>query len=50
MNDINRRRGIINVFLKAIYLFDDRLTLILNGEDKRIVGGDIPLDDLEASS
>ena len=38
VNDINNRRSIINIFLRAIYLSDDRLTLILNGGDKcRIV-------------
>ena len=48
--DINNRRGIINIFLRAIYLFDDRLTLILNGGDKVIVIDDILLDDIEASN
>ena len=50
MNDVNNRRGIINIFLRAIYLFDDRLTLILNGGDKPIVIDDILLDDIEASN
>ena len=50
VNDINNRRGIINIFLRAIYLFDDRLTLILNGGDKPIVIDDILLDDIEASN
>ena len=50
VNDTNNRRGIINIFLRAIYLFDDRLTLILNGGDKPIVIDDILLDDIEASN
>nr|WP_307757125.1 recombinase family protein [uncultured Christensenella sp.] len=50
VNDINNRRGIINVFLRAIYLYDDRLTLILNGGDKPITIEDIPLDEIEASN
>ena len=50
VNDINNRRGIINIFLRAIYLFDDRLTLILNGGDKPIIIDDILLDDIEADN
>jgi len=50
VNDINNRRGIINIFLRAIYLFDDRLTLILNGGDKPIVIDDILLDEIKASN
>ena len=37
INDEHNRRGIINIFLRAIYLFDDRLTLILNGGDRQII-------------
>jgi len=47
VNDANNRRGIINIFLKAIYLWDDHLTLVLNGGEKPIVIDDILLDDIE---
>ena len=48
INDINHRRGIINIFLRAIYLFDDKLTLILNGGNKAITIDHILLDEIEA--
>ena len=47
VNDENNRRGIINIFLRAIYLFDDRMTLILNGGDRPITIDDILLDEIE---
>lgn len=50
INDENNRRGIINIFLRAIYLYDDRFTLILNGGDKAITIDDILLDEIEASN
>lgn len=47
INDENNRRGIINIFLRAIYLFDDRFTMILNGGDRQITIDDILLDEIE---
>jgi site-specific DNA recombinase len=47
INDENNRRGIINIFLRAIYLYDDRMTLILNGGDRQITIDDILLDEIE---
>ena len=47
INDENNRRGIINIFLRAIYLFDDRLTLILNGGDRQITIDNILIDEIE---
>ena len=49
INDDNNRRGLINIFLRAIYLKDDRFTLILNGGNKPIVMDDILLDEIEAA-
>ena len=46
-NDENTKRGIINIFLRAIYLFDETFTLILNGSDRPIVIDDILLDEIE---
>jgi DNA invertase Pin-like site-specific DNA recombinase len=50
VNDENNRKGIINIFLRAIYLFDDRMTLILNGGDRPIEIDDIMLDEIEADN
>lgn len=46
-NDENIKRGIINIFLRAIYLYDDRFTMILNGSDTPITIDDILLDEIE---
>ena len=37
----------VNIFLRAIYLYDDRMTLILNGGDRPITIDDILLDEIE---
>ena len=37
----------VNIFLRAIYLYDDRMTLILNGGDRQITIDDILLDKIE---
>ena len=50
VNDETNRKGIINIFLRAIYLWDNRFTLILNGGDKPITIEDIPLDEIETSN
>ena len=47
VNDENTRRGLVNIFLRAIYLYDDRMTLILNGGDRPITIDDILLDEIE---
>lgn len=47
INDEHNRRGIINIFLRAIYLFDDRFTLILNGGDRQITIDNILIDEIE---
>ena len=47
INDENSRRGIVNIFLRAIYLYDDRMTLILNGGDRPITIDEILLDEIE---
>jgi len=46
LNDETKRRGIINIFLSAIYLWDDKVTLVLNGGNVPIVIEDIPLDEI----
>lgn len=47
VNDENNRRGMVNIFLRAIYLYDDRMTLILNGGDRPITIDNILLDEIE---
>jgi DNA invertase Pin-like site-specific DNA recombinase len=49
-NDERNRKGIINIFLNAVYLWDDKMTLILNGGDKPITIDDILLDEIEAGN
>ena len=48
INDINNRRGMINIFVRAIYLFDDTITLVLNGGNRPITIDNILLDEIEA--
>ena len=47
LNDINIRRGFINIFVRAIYLYDKKMTLYLNAGDKEIVIDDILIDETE---
>ena len=47
IDDENTRRGIINIFLRAIYLYDDRMTLIFNGGERPIILDDVLLDEIE---
>ena len=49
MNDINDRRGLINIFVREIYLKNDRFTMILNGSGQPVEVTDLLLDDLEAA-
>ena len=50
LGDEINRKGIVNIFLRAIYLWDDRFTLILNGGDKPVTIEDIPFEEIEASN
>ena len=47
VNDPNIRRGLINIFIRAIYLYDDKMTLIMNGGDRPITIDDILLEEVE---
>ena len=47
VNDPNIRRGLINTFIRAIYLYDDKMTLIMNGGDRPITIDDILLEEVE---
>ena len=46
INDENTKRG-INIFLRAVYLYDDRFTLILNGSEKPVTIDDALLNEIE---
>ena len=48
-NDVNKRRAIINIFVNAIYLYDDRFTVIFNSWSRMLEVKDIPLDDIETA-
>lgn len=50
VDDENNRKGIINIFLRAVYLWDDKIMLILNGGDKPTTIEDILLDEIEANN
>ena len=47
--DFEKRRAIINIFVNAVYLYDDHFTLLINASKKPICVEDIPLDDIEAA-
>ena len=49
MNDINDRRSLINIFVREIYLKNDRFTMILNGSGQPVQVNNILLDDIEAA-
>jgi DNA invertase Pin-like site-specific DNA recombinase len=50
VNDERNRKGIINIFLRAVYLWDNKITLVLNGGEKPITIDDILLDEIEADN
>ena len=50
VDDENNRKGIINIFVRAIYLWDDKMTIILNGGGKPIEIDDILLDEIEENN
>lgn len=45
LNNIHRRRSLINIFVGAIYLFDDKFRIILNGSEKPIEIDDVLVDE-----
>lgn len=47
INDIKHRKMLINIFVNAIYLYDDKLTIIFNSSDNGIRTRDIPLKEIE---
>ena len=49
LNDFNKRRAIINIFVHSIYLYDGYFTLIVNASKKPLNIENIPFDDIEAA-
>jgi len=47
INDIKYRRMLISVFVNAIYLYDDKVTLIFNSGDKPVTINDLLLSEIE---
>ena len=46
-DDIVKRRAIINIFVNAVYLYDDYLTLVINASKSPVSEKDIPLGGIE---
>lgn len=49
-DDIHYRKTLINVFVNAIYLYDDRMTIIFNSGDKPVTVTDALLSEIEATN
>lgn len=49
-DDIRYRKTLINVFINAIYLYDDKITFVFNSGDKPITIDDKLLSDIEADN
>ena len=47
MDDFNKRRALINIFVHSVYLYDDHFTLIINASKKSLSIDNIPLEDIE---
>jgi hypothetical protein len=50
LNDLTVQRGLINIFVSAIYLYDDRLLLVLNGSNVPIEVTAALLDEIAADA
>lgn len=48
INDLEYRRILITVLVRAVYLYDDRLTVIFNSSDQPVEVTESLLDDIEA--
>lgn len=48
-DDFHYRKTLINVFVNAIYLYDDRMTIIFNSGDKPVTVTDELLSEIEAT-
>ena len=48
-DDLGKRRAIINIFVNAVYLFDDHFTIVFNTGSRMMEIKDIPIDDIETA-
>lgn len=48
-DDINKKRAIINIFVNAIYLYDDHLDIVFNASNQMMEPKNIPIDDIKAT-
>ena len=48
INDMKYRKVLITIFVNAIYLYDDKITLIFNSGDKPVTINDLLLSEIEA--
>lgn len=46
--DDNKRKALINIFIRAIYLYDDKLTIYLNGTSREIVVDEVLVNVVES--
>ena len=49
MHICNKKRAIINIFVNAIYLYDDHLDIVFNASNQMMEAKNIPIDDIEAA-
>lgn len=47
LDDVNKRRAIVNILVHSVYLYDDHFTLIINACKKPMSIDDIPLEEIE---
>ena len=47
MDDVNKRRALINIFVHSVYLYDEHFTIIINASKKPLSIDNIPLDEIE---
>ena len=47
LDDVNKRRAIINILVHSVYLYDDHFTLIINASKKPMSVDNIPLEEIE---
>lgn len=47
MDDVNKRRALINIFVHSVYLYDDHFTIIINASKKPLSIENIPFDEIE---
>lgn len=47
LDDVNKRRAIINILVHSVYLYDDHFTLIINASKKHMSVDNIPLEEIE---